>query len=258
MFKEAIMKKSANSHLPNHRCPDAYVPLRRPNVVSVCFLFILFCAGLIGLSAKPANAGFLGHNGLGDFGLQSGTQPDPGLSLSFMYLRYDSDTLRNRDGERVSLDPNDPSKIVLNADDPDSIDVNGYAAGIYYVTDYKIWGANYGFMIFPGFTSNKLEAPILGLVQETDFGLTDTYVQPVNLGWHTSWADVVAGLGVYVPTGSYDPDASDNLGLGMWSFEFSAGATIYFDKAKTWHFATTAFYEIHTEKKTPTSGSATS
>jgi hypothetical protein len=35
----------------------------------------------------------------------------------------------------------------------------------------------------------------------------------------------------------------------MWSFEFFAGTTIYIDEAKSWHFATTAFYETHTEKK---------
>ena len=43
--------------------------------------------------------------------------------------------------------------------------------------------------------------------------------------------------------------ASDNLGLGMWSFELFGGATVYFDQKKRWHFATMAFYETHTEKK---------
>jgi hypothetical protein len=35
----------------------------------------------------------------------------------------------------------------------------------------------------------------------------------------------------------------------MWSFEFFAGSTIYFDEARSWHFATIAWYETHTEKK---------
>jgi hypothetical protein len=104
-------------------------------------------------------------------------------------------------------------------------------------------------MIFPALTDNALESPILGLASNADTGFTDLYIQPINLGWHTDRADFITGLGVYAPTGSYDPDASDNLGLGMWSFEFFAGTTIYFDKAKTWHFATTAYYETHTEKE---------
>jgi hypothetical protein len=211
--------------------------------------FIILLTAALGMISGQAHAGFLGHNGLGDFGLQSGTQPDPGTYLAALYLRYDSDTLRNSDGDSISRDPNDPESILLNVDDPDSLSVNGYAIGIWQVTNFKILGANYGFVVAPAMTDNKLEAPILGLVNETSVGFTDLYIQPINLGWRTKRADFIAGFGVYAPTGSYDPDASDNLGLGMWSFEFSAGTTIYFDKAKSWHFATSAFYEVHTEKE---------
>jgi hypothetical protein len=35
----------------------------------------------------------------------------------------------------------------------------------------------------------------------------------------------------------------------MWSFEFFGGSTVYFDEAKTWHFATVGFYETHTKKR---------
>ena len=80
-------------------------------------------------------------------------------------------------------------------------------------------------------------------------GFTDLYLQPINLGWHTKRADFTAGLGVFAPTGSYEPGAEDNLGLGMWSLELFGGATVFFDKKKSWHFATTAYYEIHSEKK---------
>jgi hypothetical protein len=104
-------------------------------------------------------------------------------------------------------------------------------------------------MIFPGLTNNAQEAPILGLSATTSTGFGDLYIQPINLGWHTGRADFLAGLGVYMPTGRYSPDASDNLGMGMWSFEIFAGTTLYFDKARSWNFATTAFFETHTEKK---------
>ena len=138
---------------------------------------------------------------------------------------------------------------MLNADDPDSLNVNALAGGIWSVTNYKILGGNYGFMIFPAITNNKLEAPILGLAQETSTGFTDIYIQPINLGWHTDRADFIAGFGLYAPTGSYDPDAETIWAWGCGVSNLSAGTTIYFDKAKTWHFATTAFYETHTEKK---------
>ena len=35
--------------------------------------------------------------------------------------------------------------------------------------------------VFPAFTDNVLEAPILGLEQKPDTGFTDLYIQPINL-----------------------------------------------------------------------------
>lgn len=185
-----------------------------------------------------ASAQYLGGRAPGDSGLQAGTQPDPGVYLSMMYLRYDSDTLRNRYGD--SIRP---------LADSSSVAVNAFSFGVSYVSSVKILGANPGLMVFPAFTDNKLEAPILGRDLSTSFGVGDLYFQPINLGWHTKRADFLTGMGVYAPTGSYEPDAADNLGLGMWGFEFFGGTTLYFDEARAWHVATTAFYETHTEKK---------
>ena len=196
----------------------------------------LLAAALV-LASSPAQAQFLGHNFHGDFGLQSGSQPPPGFNLSIMYLRYSADILRDKNGTEIRPDV------------PGSVNTNGIAAGIYYVTEKKLFGANYGVMAFPAFTDNKLEVPILSVDQEQDLGLTDLYIQPLNLGWHTERADFIAGFGLYAPTGRYDVAADDNRGLGMWSFEFLGGTTLYFDEAKSWHFAATAFYETHTKKK---------
>jgi hypothetical protein len=122
-------------------------------------------------------------------------------------------------------------------------------AGIYYVTEKKFLGANYGLMVFPAFTDNKLEVPILFVDQGLSLGLSDLYIQPLNLGWHAERADFIAGFGLYAPTGSYDPASDSNQGLGMWTFEFYGGTTLYFDEAKSWHFAAAGFYETHTKKR---------
>jgi hypothetical protein len=169
--------------------------------------------------------------------MMSGSQPAPGFYFAPVYARYDADTIRDRFGEP------------LLPDVPGSLDTNAYVLGAWYVSQFKILGANCGFMFFPGFTDNKLEVPILDIDDRVDTGFTDLYFSPINLGWHTDQADFTAGLGVYAPTGRFDPEASDNRGLGMWTFEPYLGTTLYFDEAKSWHFATTAFYEMHTEKK---------
>lgn len=126
---------------------------------------------------------------------------------------------------------------------------NAYVLGLIWVSDYKILGGNYSFQVYPGFTDNTLEAPILGLDDSVSTGFTDLYFQPINLGWHTDRADFITGLGIYAPTGEYELGGSDNRGLGMWGFELFAGSTVYFDDTKSWHFATTAFYETHSDKK---------
>lgn len=53
--------------------------------------------------------------------------------------------------------------------------------------------------------------------------LTDMFVQPINLGWHTPRADATVAYGLYLPTGRYEDGASDNTGLGMWGQELLMG-----------------------------------
>ena len=191
------------------------------------------------LSATPLFAGFGGHNMKGDFGVLSAVQPPPGFYVAPIYYGYDADTLRDRDGNKVSVDPQERG----------SVDAKAYILGLIWVTEMKIFGANYSVQMYPAFTNNALEAPALGLDESVDTGFTDLYIQPINLGWHTDRADFLAGIGVYAPTGEYENGGSSNTGLGMWSLEFFAGATIYFDEAKSWHFSTNAYYETHSEKE---------
>ena len=37
--------------------------------------------------------------------------------------------------------------------------------------------------------------------------------------------------------------------MGMWTHEFSAGTTVFFDQKKTFHFSTIGFFETHSDKK---------
>ena len=199
----------------------------------------LLAGGIIAtiLTANPASAQLLGANTLGDYGLQSGSQPPPGFWLAGAYYGYDGDKLVDKDGNEYLPEY------------PGDLNVNGLALAGWFVTDAKIFGGNYGFQIAPAFTNNAFESPVLGLASKTSMGFGDLYVQPINLGWFQGRADILAGLGVTMPTGRYRPDADDNLGSGMWTFELFAGTTLYFDEAQSWHFAATGFFETHTEKK---------
>lgn len=188
--------------------------------------------------AGPVQAQLSGHNTKGDFGLQSGSQAPPGWYLvAPMYYRYSADEFRDRNGDRF-----------LAIASSGSVEATAWITGAIRVSEHKILGGNYSFSIWPGVTDNALEFPPLGLDEGTSTGLADLYVQPINLGWNTPRADFVAGLGVFAPTGNYEAGGDNNRGLGMWSYELFGGTTVYFDEARTWHFAATAFYETHGKK----------
>lgn len=190
------------------------------------------------LPAITAKAQFLGHNLVGDYGMQAATQPAPGMYLSATYLGYQGDQIVDSDGNDIRLDPEKRGEL----------DVNGYAAVWWHVTEHQILGGNYSYVIAPAWSDNRFRAPVLGLSQGTSSQFSDLYVQPINLGWNTERADFTAGVGVYAPTGDFEGGADDNGGLGFWSYELFGGATYYFDQAKTWHIAGMLFYETHGEQ----------
>ena len=190
-------------------------------------------------TGNPVHAQLSGHNSKGDYGLQSGSQAPPGWYLvAPMYYRYSADEFRDRHGDRQSA-----------LGGGGSIEANAWLAGAIWVSDHKLFGGNYSFVIFPGVTNNALGFPPLGVDERVSTGLADLYIQPVNLGWNTPRADFVAGIGIFAPTGEYEPDGSSNRGLGMWSYELFGGTTVYLDEARSWHFAATAFYETHGKKE---------
>ena len=188
--------------------------------------------------AAPAYAQLNGEHLLGDTGVSTGTQPPPGVYIAGLYYRYGTDTIKKADGSRVTLGAGQPGSLALQA----------FAPTLVYVSKAKILGANYGLMfVVPGANAG-LEAPAFGLEKSIGVGLGDSYVVPLTLGWHKPQADVTAAFGFFAPTGRYTPGADDNLGKDMWSYELSAGTTVFFDPKKTWSVATSAYWETHTKK----------
>jgi len=124
------------------------------------------------LSPGQAQAQYSGANTKGDFGIQSGSQAAPGFYAAAMYLHYGGDSLRDRDGNPIAIDPERGGNL----------SANGLAPGIVYTSNFEILGGTYGFMAFPALTNNALEIPILGQESRSDTGFGDLYLQPINLG----------------------------------------------------------------------------
>ena len=195
--------------------------------------------GLTLVLATPAQAQLNGSHSLGDFGVQAGSQPAPRFYAALFYLRYDTDTIKDADGNTVRLAP----------DAPASSDLTAAAPLLWYVSTAKVLGANYGVMAVLPWANASLEAPAFGLTDTIGTSFADILVRPLDLGWHATRADVSAGFQFYAPTGRYELGGSDNIGKGMWTYEPFIGTTLYFDGARTASLATTAFWEFHGKKE---------
>lgn len=198
---------------------------------------VIILAALVG--AVPASAQLAGENLLGDMGVQSGSQPAPGLYASFIYYRYDAASLKGPDGTSLELDPTGNASEVINAAVP----------LFYYVSPKKVLGANFGMMAVVPTASGSMEAPGFGLEEKASFGMSDIYVMPAQLGWHFRQADVTTGVAFFAPTGRYAAGASDNLGRGMWSYEVSGGGTVFLDPKRSLSVSTMAYWETHSGKE---------
>jgi hypothetical protein len=194
---------------------------------------------MITLTPSAAQAQLNGENLLGDMGVKSGTQPEPGLYVATMYYRYFTDAINGPDGKKVIFDPTETGSQTINAGMPLFV----------YVSPKKILGGHYGAMAVMPFANGSLEAPGLSLSEKASTGASDLYVMPFQLGWHAARFDATAGVGFFAPTGRHTAGASDNLGKGMWSYELSGGTTMYFDKARSWSVAASAYWETHSAKE---------
>lgn len=195
--------------------------------------------GLTLALATPARAQLNGSHTLGDYGVQAGSQPGPGFYNIVFYYNYDTDTLKDIDGNTVRPLPGSPTNV----------DIKAIANFFYFVSKGKVAGANYGAMIALPWVNGSLEAPAFALSEKTDMRFSDILVRPFELGWHLKQADVTTGIQFYLPTGRWERDGYDNVGKGMVTYEPYVGTTLFFDEKRTASFATTAFYEVHGDKK---------
>jgi hypothetical protein len=197
--------------------------------------FVAAAMAVWALGVVPAYAQLNTQHLKGATGLKSGSQPPPHLYgvLPVFYL-YNTDTVKDRDGNKLPLDVDLTSAA--------------FGAGLLKVTTKKILGGYYGFQVlFPVGANNRIQGTEID--QNPGAGLTDSVIQPVQLGWHFKQADAIAGYTIFVPTGRYTDGASNNTGFGMWGHELSLGTTVYFDAAKQIHAATLATFDFQSKKE---------
>ena len=192
--------------------------------------FITFVVG-----AAPALAQLNTQHLRGSVGLKAGSQPPPHLYVvaPLLYL-YNTDDVRDRNGDKLPIDAD--------------ITTQAFGAGFNWVSKKKILGGNYAIeVLFPLGMNNRIQGTEIDA--NPGAGLTDTLVEPLQLGWHFKRADAVAGYVIFVPTGRYTDGAANNTGLGMWAQEISFGTTVYLNEAKQYHAATLMSFDFQSKKE---------
>jgi hypothetical protein len=196
---------------------------------------VLIAAVMTVLCLLPSttSAQLNGSNIKGDVGLKAGSQAPPGAYIAVPLWFYTADAVKGRDGNEILTG---------------NLDAALFGVALNVVTQKKILGGNYGFLVVLPWANNRIQG-VEDFDSNPGAGLTDMYVQPISLGWRTPRADFTAAYGLFLPTGSYEHGAGDNTGLGMAGQEILVGTTVYLNEQRSLHAATAATFDLFSEKK---------
>ena len=203
------------------------------NTSSILTCFFLICSG-------PLLAQQKGQWVPGQFGLNAGVIPDPGITYANLALNYSASQLNDSNG----------NKLLQNVTGTYSFWVDENI--IYIVPSHKILGGYFVPYIDLNVANGSLVADLVGTNLGANggaAGFADLYVQPINMGWHFGKrVDFNAGYSFVAPTGRYTPGASDNVGSGYWGNDITSGTTLYITKNQGTTANLTTDWEIHGQK----------
>jgi hypothetical protein len=222
-----------NLRLKNKTLHHTFVANRQQRAAQIA---VMVCV-LLG-SAVCAPAQQKGQWVPGQFGLNAGVIPDPGLTYENLAVNYSASSLNDSKGNPISIATGTYQFWV---------DENIFM----YVPKYKFLGGYFAPYAAVNVANGSLVADFTGTklgVSGGGSGLADTYVQPVNLGWHLSRADLTAGYAFVAPTGRFTKGASNNVGSGYWGNNFNGAVTFYITKNKGTSANLLTDWETHGQK----------
>src|SRR5262245_57876070 len=207
--------------------------MRRDRSRSMTSRSLILAVAIVLVNPAKGFAQLNGQNIKGDAGLKSGSQAPPGAYVAVPLYFYTADQIKDRDGNQLR---------------EGTLDASVYGMALNVVTTRTIAGANYGFLVALPWANNRVQG-VNDFDSNPGAGLTDLFIQPINLGWHTPRADLTVAYGLYLPTGRYPAGADNNTGLGMWAHELLLGTTAYLNHTRSLHAATTATFDFQSEKE---------
>src|SRR5271170_6430492 len=175
----------------------------------------------------------------GQFGLNAGVIPDPGITYANLALNYSASQLNNSSGNGI---PGITGTYSFWVDE--NI--------VYYVPKHKFLGGYFMPYVALNYANGELVANFTGTnlgAAGGGSGFADMYVQPLNLGWHFGKrVDFNAGYAFVAPTGRFTQGASNNVGSGYWGNDITSGTTVYITKNKGTTANLATALEFHGQK----------
>jgi len=197
--------------------------------ISAKICLVLACGVFIGAVSAQAQAVPIvaGHYPAGAEGIKGASLPPPGFYFRDYNMFYFADTFR---------------------DGPPDFDIKAYinAPRLIWMTDKKIFGANYGMDVIVPFV--YMDWTAMG-ANDHYSGIGDIQLEPLLLSWQFKQFDLAAGYAIWVPTGDYAPARPDLVSKGFWSHMLTLGGVWYPDKEKTWAMSLLNRYEFCHEQK---------
>lgn len=204
----------------------------------VLAMFILGCS-------SPLLAQQKGQWQPGQFGLNAGVIPGAGITYANLAINYSATELNGPSGNRIIQGVTGTYSIWAD----ENI--------VYWVPEHKILGGYFMPYVVVTYASGSLVADIPQIPGATPAinlgaggsGLADTYVQPLNIGWHFGKrVDFNTGYSFFAPTGRYTAGANNNVGSGYWGNDITSGTTLYVTKNKATTANLCTDWEIHGSK----------
>jgi hypothetical protein len=225
-------------------------------------------AALVLAAAVGARASETGHFSPGLPNIRDFVAPEPGFYGIMYNYAYTSDQLNDRNGDKISdvIIGNPPLSTTISV----SVDLDVYvcAPGFIWVSDWKILGAKLAAYALLPFANTSIGASLTTetgtgrSAEESQFSISDCFVQPLWLGWTRAHSDVALGYGFYAPVGKYNTEtvtipvvgeitteATDNIGLGFWTHQFQGAGSWYPWEDKRMAVAAALTWEVHGKKK---------
>ena len=158
------------------------------------------------LLASPITLAFEGAQQypLGAENFMAGALPPPGNYFINYLIHYQGD-LQDNDGNELPVD----------------VKATANALRYIYVSNYKLFGGDWGMHAIVPLVYQKLNIPDSPFDNDWVFGLGDITLDPIIIGWHfpPDW-HITVGLDIYLPTGKWDEnDPTQRIGSNFWSFE---------------------------------------